>query len=233
MTLIEEHRARPAAESGWLVCLVVCLSCSCDGTGSSDGGSDADADGDGDTDTDADMDSDTDSDSDTDTETETETQPWTCEGEDVWEDQNTGLCWMKNDAWCPDEERYCVSWPNAQSLCTHLEWGGYSDWRLPRIHELIDLIRGCPSSFCQVSDPGCLHGYCNDTDECGGCDIFVGPGVDGCYWPIELGSCVMYWSQSALAEYEHVAWYMIPVDATVGTKNKYSNCSYTRCVRGE
>lgn len=239
MTSVEERRACLAAASSWLVCFVVCLFSSCDGTGNDDGGGDADADSDSDGDSDADTDSDTDSDgdgdtdTDTGTDTETGTEPWSCEGEDVWEDPVTGLCWMREDAWCLAEEKFCVSWPTAQSLCTNLEWGGYSGWRLPKIDELVGLIRGCPSSLCQVNDPDCLSGYCNDTPECAGCDVFVGPGVDGCYWPSELGPCVMYWSQSELAEYEHIAWYMIPVDATVGTKNKYSNCSYTRCVRGE
>jgi hypothetical protein len=229
MTLIEEHRARPAAESGWLVCLVVCLSCSCDGTGSSDGGSDADADGDGDTDTDADMDSDTDSDSDTDTETETETQPWTCEGEDVWEDPETGLCWTTKDV-----DDWGLSWESALAACSNLGLNGYQDWCLPKIQHLVALLRGCPSADCQVTDPDCLTSACNDTPECEGCEWAAGPGSYGAYWPVEMGECLgNYWSQSPLDGYESAAWYLSFGDAQALVHNKNVNKHHVRCVRAD
>jgi hypothetical protein len=161
-------------------------------------------------------------------------EPWSCEGEDVWEDPATGLCWMLDNALLGlpgGDDTHYMDWWDASSVCEKLEWEGYSDWRLPMIQELISLVRGCPSSNCPVEDPGCLEGSCNDTPECEGCGFLDGPGEGGCYWPAELGECDGYWSQSALAGYEHVAWYMVAVDATVGTKNKYTQENHVRCVR--
>ena len=50
----------------------------------------------------------------------------------IWEDQKTGLQWTKTFIEMP--------WQDAVDFCANLEYGGYSDWRLPTINELEAII---------------------------------------------------------------------------------------------
>jgi hypothetical protein len=164
-------------------------------------------------------------------------EPWTCEGDYVWEDLETGLCWMKEDARIEISENeyqdiYFMDWWDADTLCSKLEWGGYRDWRLPRIQELVGLIRGCPSIDCPVDDPDCLDYTCNDDQDCAGCA--TGPGAEGCYWPYELGPSCSFprWSTSLVESYSELAWCVAFSGASVFPRNRNDNDNPVRCVRG-
>ena len=93
-------------------------------------------------------------------------------------------------------------WNEAVDHCEQLTTAGHDDWRLPKIQELISLIRGCGSSRCGVTDPECLDSSCNDGPDCQYCTIFEGPGNSGCFWDPGLsGSCTWYWSSSIRENY--------------------------------
>ena len=47
-----------------------------------------------------------------------------------WTDPDTGLTWAKADNGSD------VNWNQANSYCSNLRQGGYSDWRLPTIEEM-------------------------------------------------------------------------------------------------
>jgi Protein of unknown function (DUF1566) len=155
----------------------------------------SDSGGDADTDSDTDTDTDTDADSDTDLDTDTDSY---CIGNGVWYDSTTNLCWQK----ISDRSAYGPSY--AESYCSSLTIDGYDDWVLPRVQDLISLIKGCSSRKCGVSDPGCLESSCVEGSDCSPCNPLEG---DGCYWDQALvGSCEeFFWSSSVLG-YSH--WYV-------------------------
>ena len=171
---------------------------------------DADGDSDTDTDTDADADSDTDSDADTDADGGEDTETETCV--DAWNDEDTNLMWEN-----PPTLLGSVNWNDAVIYCDNLERCGLTDWRLPKIQELISLERGCVGtvetgdlspSECGISDPACLDSSCLDTS-CGACDIGGGPddSPSGCYWIPELaGDCKWFWSSSTQSDNSTIAW---------------------------
>jgi hypothetical protein len=49
-------------------------------------------------------------------------------------DLNTGLMWQQADDGIPKD------WASAISYCENLEFGGYADWRLPSLQELISIV---------------------------------------------------------------------------------------------
>jgi hypothetical protein len=61
--------------------------------------------------------------------------PCTSDGE--WYDEHTGLCWQD-----PPGDSLMIQ-DEAIAHCDDLVLGGRDDWRLPRIQELIALVRGC------------------------------------------------------------------------------------------
>ncbi len=52
---------------------------------------------------------------------------------DTVSDLATGLMWQKDSV-------QGISWKDSLAYCSALEWGGYSDWRLPDVNELISLV---------------------------------------------------------------------------------------------
>ena len=124
--------------------------------------------------------------------------------------------------------------------CDDLEAGGFDDWRLPDIDELISLLRGCVNmestgdlslSNCDVCDPGGVDSSSGVFANCGSCSTMNGPGNGGCYWdPALSGECRRYWSKSSHTDLSDKAWY---ANFELGDQSwKDMNGSYhVRCMR--
>jgi hypothetical protein len=146
-------------------------------------------------------------------------------GGDTWTDTSSGLMWQ-NASDC------CYAWDAAKTYCQDLTWGGYSDWRLPSISELRSLIRGCDATetggSCGVTD-SCLDSSCWN-QPCSGCAYLDGSGPSGIYWPPELsGEVSWYWSSSAVADGDNLAWF---VNFFYGyVSYNIGNDYHARCVR--
>lgn len=156
---------------------------------------------------------------------------------ETWTDQDTGLMWQVT----PDPEEFnwddeMKSGYDVDEYCKSLEYGGYSDWRLPTISELRSIVRGCDATetegSCGVTDTCLDRSSCYD-QSCNGCSENQGPS-NGCYWPNELeGPCNGYYSVSTYEDYESWAWYV-----SFGSGGVYnysldfpSFFNYVRCVR--
>ena len=178
---------------------------------------------------DAGADTDTDADSDADSDIE-------CGAAWGWYDGATGLCWENPPS------AFELTWEEAAPHCDALSLGGYDDWRLPLIQELISLIRGCVDgvatgdmspSGCGAADPDCLGDSCFDSS-CYPCDSGAGPGeFPACYWdPALLGECCTYWSSSTSADDADDAWYVFFEEGTANYGVKSFEDGDVRCVRG-
>jgi len=122
----------------------------------------------------------------------------------VWTDPESGLMWQ-NDSSC------CYKWNEAQQYCHNLNWGGYTDWRLPTIFEFRSLIRGCHKTRiggdCMVTEL-CSQMKCNNAS-CDGCPFNEGPATDGRYLPVELmGEGYWFWSATHIDNEENAVWYV-------------------------
>lgn len=92
----------------------------------------------------------------------------------VFCDSSSGLCWMTADTTTD------INQDDAKVYCNNLTLAGSSNWSLPTRSQFATITRNCPSGPC----PG-----------------HQGPGLDGCYWPIEMGRCdnQLWTSDSAYA----------------------------------
>ncbi len=153
----------------------------------------------------------------------------------IWTDPTTGLMWQIPEA--PDP-RTGLDWYEAVAYCEALELAGYADWTLPTIDDLRSLVRGCDETAtggacptthaCPDESTECYHG-----EDCMGCMDGQGPGLNGCYWPTEMGShCQLYWSSSMTTSPPDYPCYLHlrnghlshnPVEVDIGT--------YAICVR--
>ncbi len=188
-----------------------------------DADADADADVDTDTDTDVDTDTDADTDADTDTDSDADTDAGAlCSGGRYH--AKTNLCWQD------PVTSGNLNWDEASVHCDNLDSGGFTDWRLPSIQELIGIVYDCPEAVgCGVTDPGCLDDDSPCTDNCGGCNS-----NENCYWqPNFTELCDSstkgdYWSSSErLSASRH--WYIDFRYGEIDTGITVSN--YARCVR--
>ncbi len=76
-------------------------------------------------------------------------QPWPCadrppqqfrdNGDGTVSDLTTGLMWQQDSV-------QGISWKDGLAYCSDLQLGGYSDWRLPDVNELISLVDYSQSS---------------------------------------------------------------------------------------
>jgi len=208
---------------------------------------DADTDADTDTDTDTDSDTDSDTDADTDTDTDADTDPGACTAGGNWFDVTSGLCWQDPPATVTEG---VMDFYEANVYCEGLDQGGFTDWRLPEIDELITLARGCVDgdatwdlslSTCdQVQHPGCLEETCDDPGlECEMCPDGDGPGLEDLYMHPDLSddgdpySSDTCWSSSPnrTMDYDHEAWTMAFDTARLYQRSKNSEYD-VRCVRG-
>lgn len=141
------------------------------------------------------------------------------------EDENTGLFWQEPPA--PD----AMEWDQAITYCEDLHAGGFDDWRLPLVQELISMIEGCASRLCEVHDPDCLATEECRTEDCRGCGTNMGFD-DGCFWGAPYsGTCDWYWTASAVDGGPYDAWFVYFQSASVDN-GAMSIEKQVRCVRG-
>jgi hypothetical protein len=98
----------------------------------------------------------------------------------VYCDAAAHLCWTKS------EVSGTFTQDNAKLECGKVTLGG-ATWRLPTRNEYKSISRYNTSS-----------GSCT----AGPCPVAQGPGLGGCYWPIEMGTCApgglfRYWTTDA------------------------------------
>jgi len=127
-----------------------------------------------------------------------------------------------------------MTWSAAKAHCKSLSLGGHKDWRLPTISELRSLARGCPPAqkggSCGVTD-SCRKQSCWNDDPCRACANNGGPGPGGAYWPPELsGRIGWYWSSSAVADLDDLAW-SVGFDYGVVFYSHQNVVYEARCVR--
>lgn len=60
----------------------------------------------------------------------------------VWTDPATGLMWTRKD------NGYALRWQPAMEYCGNLELGGYTDWQLPSIDELMTIYNPAAGAAC-------------------------------------------------------------------------------------
>ena len=102
--------------------------------------------------------------------TEYGTNNFTDNGDSTITDNATGLMWKQNDS------KTGMIWEDALSYAENMEYGGYSDWRLPNVKELqsiVDYTRSPGTTNSAAIDP--LFNSTEITNEAGQADY-------ACYW---------------------------------------------------
>jgi len=109
----------------------------------------------------------------------------------VVKDNLTGLMWARN----ANLSGGSPNWNYAVAYCTNLTYGGYSDWRLPNVRELLSLVDfgWGPPALCNTAGTG------QWTQN----DPFTG---------VQSG---YYWSSTTDAGYTSYAWYVHLYDGYV------------------
>ena len=127
-------------------------------------------------------------------------------GQPVVNDVVTGLMWQgcsadQSGASCATGSDSKYPWREALAYCEHLEWGGYSDWRLPNISELLSI-----------------------TDR-----RRHDPAIDGSAFPAT--SALVFWSSTTGAWDVSRAWGVNFYDGAANVKLAKTDDAYVRCVR--
>lgn len=141
---------------------------------------------------------------------------YTDQGNGIITDNNTGKMWQKcsvgqSGTTCsstgssPDYGASQINFYNATTTCKSLSLGGYNDWRVPNIQELLSIVD-----------------Y----------NIFSStlPAINGTYFP-NTPTDISYWSSSVYASFPNYSWYVGFVDGSTFYVDR-TNPSYVRCVRG-
>jgi hypothetical protein len=124
-------------------------------------------------------------------------EPSVISGDPIVKDTATGLTWQgclagKSSASCDQGSAATFTWQEAVDYCESLTWAGYSDWRLPEIHELVSIVD-----------------YTKDN-----------PAIDETAFPAT--SSDYFWSSSSLAGSSSSAWYVYFDYGSVNANNESS-----------
>ncbi len=125
---------------------------------------------------------------------------------DGWYDESTGLCWQD------PQNSWGLYFHEAVDYCNQLELGEEDDWRLPDIHELRGLVRGCQPTATGGACPIAVESIQSAwTEECYGCAFLCGPGKDGLFWDHELNAefddeHMLLWSSSISLQKDFEIW---------------------------
>jgi murein DD-endopeptidase MepM/ murein hydrolase activator NlpD len=116
-------------------------------------------------------------------------------GDGTITDMTTGLMWQQT-------ESKAMTWERALAYCESLDLGGYRDWRLPNIRELLSLVD----------------------------DSRRGPTISAIYFPGCRPS--VYWSSTTQVGHPRFAWYVDFRDGGVPSGTYKERSHYMRAVRG-
>ena len=135
-------------------------------------------------------------------------------------DPGTGLEWQQSP---PD---IALTWQEAKDTCEQ------AGWRLPTISELRTIIVGCEAlDLCGVTDECTSWQHCQGTTCTAQCDVYMGPGLDGCYRPEGLaGLCANRWSATEVSDQEDSIFVVAVMIGRIGMA-KMDAKSWYRCVR--
>ncbi len=145
----------------------------------------------------------------------------------AWVDPVSGLTWQNP----PAQKMY--DWKDAKAYCSHLELGGYSDWRLPTISELRSLIRRCSANqtggSCRVTDTCLSSNLCDEN--CHACEAKE----ERYYWPDEMEKAgndtwQFFWSSSPVEDRVYNVW-LVGFIGGIVYNGSVDDPSSVRCVR--
>jgi hypothetical protein len=130
-------------------------------------------------------------------------------------DPASELCWQHPT----NEQQYY--WQDAIDYCGELDLGEQTDWRLPTVEELMDMLGGCNVDL--VSGSG---GNCNSCSGSENCQALFDPNNNNWGW----GN---YWSSSSCSVYTPCAWAVNFSDGWVNTADVSMTLYGVRCVRSD
>ena len=116
-------------------------------------------------------------------------------------DNRTGLMWVADPVGAGTSVTY--TWEGAITACENLSYGGYTDWRLPDIRELMS-----------VTDYGAA----------------AAPVIRAKFFPNTQAS--VYWSATTYVSNTDSAWTVDFNEGVVDGYSKSTSFNYVRCVRG-
>ena len=170
-----------------------------------------------------------------------------------WYDDTYNACHtIDNTTWSPLSSA-TMNWEEAAAYCENLSVCGYTDWRLPNIDELRQLVKNCPkikpSGGCMISEDnmlsymdakeaGAWEGVCEGEWEAGCddgacvCSRSDYPEIPGYFSEIE-DSNIELWSSSAVSDEADKVWNLRfnlsnSVDIIAEDTQR---TSFVRCVR--
>lgn len=119
---------------------------------------------------------------------------------------------VNNLMWKKDNESYSMNWFDAKLICESDTTGGYSDWRLPTVVELVTFV-----------DYSCAGVSINCTNQ------FVNIVFDATGWESEIYG---YWSSTPVPTISGEVYYLDSYNGNLYSDDKYSdNGNSVRCVR--
>jgi hypothetical protein len=120
------------------------------------------------------------------------------------QDNITGLMWTSDGAGAGCDNGTTPTWTVALSFCEALNFGGYSDWRLPNVRELMSIMNY------GASPP---------------------PAINAAYFPNTATSNYYWSSTTSMTSYSYAWGVYFGENGSVDPTGK-TGISYVRCVRG-